>query len=205
MASEVSNQTIFLEECRRDPEFRNRALGLERMLRVKVQKETNIRDFENGVDSDSFSESVSLSWVRPLLRRLGVASEFAVGAASAEASGVASELVAGAASAEASERAATAGESQGIIGLRERYESDFPSLNSPGCLSVDARARAALPAASASLSSSAFPSASLAVVAHARSTPMHDRLRVPREGGVPKLGFPVRPKIFFLSQKWRQG
>ena len=41
-------------------------------------------------------------------------------------------------------------------------------------MSVDACAPAlALPAASASLSSSAFPSASLAVVAHARSTPMH--------------------------------
>ena len=130
VASEVSNQAIFLEECRRDPEFRNGALGLERMLRVKAQKETNIRDFDNGVDSDSVS-----------VEAFGVASEFAVNAASAEAS----------------ERAATAGESQRIIGLRERYEYDFPSLNSSGCLSVDACARAALPAASASLSSSAFP------------------------------------------------
>ena len=30
-------------------------------------------------------------------------------------------------------------------------------------------------------------------------------LRVPREGGVPKIGFPVRPKICALSQIWRQG
>ena len=29
--------------------------------------------------------------------------------------------------------------------------------------------------------------------------------RVPREGGVPKVGFPVRPKICALSQRWRQG
>ena len=29
-------------------------------------------------------------------------------------------------------------------------------------------------------------------------------LRVPREGGVPKVGFPVRPKICALSQRWRQ-
>ena len=29
--------------------------------------------------------------------------------------------------------------------------------------------------------------------------------RVPRAGGVPKLGFPVRPKICALSQRWRQG
>ena len=106
------------------------------------------------LDSDSVSELVR-------------SREFAVGAASAEASGVASVFV-------GAERAATAGESQRIIGLRERYESDFPSFNSSGCLIVDACARAlALPAASASLSSSAFLSASLAVVAHARSTPMH--------------------------------
>ena len=29
--------------------------------------------------------------------------------------------------------------------------------------------------------------------------------RVPRGGGVPKVGFPVRPKICGLSQRWRQG
>ena len=29
--------------------------------------------------------------------------------------------------------------------------------------------------------------------------------RVPREGGVPKVGFPDRPKICVLSQRWRQG
>ena len=29
--------------------------------------------------------------------------------------------------------------------------------------------------------------------------------RVPREGGVPKVGFPVRPKICVLFQRWRQG
>ena len=69
---------------------------------------------------------------------------------------------------------ATAGESSRIIGLRERYESDFPSLNSSGCLAVVACARLpAVPGVSAIASSSAFPPASLAVVAHARSTPMH--------------------------------
>ena len=31
------------------------------------------------------------------------------------------------------------------------------------------------------------------------------RLRLPRAGGVPKVGFPVRPKICVLSQRWRQG
>ena len=186
MAFEVSNQAIFLEECRRDPEFRNRVLCLERTLRVKAQKETNISDLGDGVDSDSVPEPVRSS-----------------------------ELVVGAASAEASDRAATAGESQRIIGLRERYESDFPSLHSSGCVGVDACSRVpALPAASASLSSSAFPPASLAVVAHARSTPMHgahnswsDTVRyvVPRAQGWLKVGFPVRPKICALSQRWRRG
>ena len=101
-------------------------------------------------------------------------SDVAVDVASAQASGVASVLDGGAASSEASERAGTAGGSDRIIGLRERYESDFPSLNSSGCLSVHACVRApALPAASASSSSFAFPFVSPAVCAHARSTPMH--------------------------------
>ena len=92
--------------------------------------------------------------------------------------------------------------------MRERYESDFPSLNSSGCLSFDACARAlALPAASASLSSSAFPFVSLAVGAHARSTPMHGahnswsdmvRLQVPTvrrctKGGVSGPAEDLRP------------
>ena len=74
----------------------------------------------------------------------------------------------------------------------------------------------AVPVVSASSSSSASAPASFAVVAHAGSTPMHVahnswsdtgrvKLSVPREGGVPKLGFPVRPKICALSQRWRQG
>ena len=61
------------------------------------------------------------------------------------------------------------------IGLRQRYGSDFPSLNSSGC--VPAVACACWPAAA---SSSSFPasgcasSAVFAVDAHARFTPMHD-------------------------------
>ena len=35
-AAAVSGAAIFDEECRHDPEFRNRVLGLERMLRVKA-------------------------------------------------------------------------------------------------------------------------------------------------------------------------
>ena len=69
----------------------------------------------------------------------------------------------------------TAGESKRIISLRQRYESDFPSLNSPGC--ATAVACACWPAVA---SSSSFPapgcssSAVSAVDAHARFTPMHD-------------------------------
>ena len=60
-----------------------------------------------------------------------------------------------------------------VSSFRERYESDFPSLNSSGCLSVAVCAcLLAVPGVSAVASSSASSSASLAV-AHARSTPMH--------------------------------
>ena len=69
---------------------------------------------------------------------------------------------------------ATAGERQRIIGLRERYECDFPSLNSSGCLSVDACASLpAVPGASARVCPVSSFSAVSAAVAHARSTPMH--------------------------------
>ena len=73
---------------------------------------------------------------------------------------------------------ATAGDSEGIIGLHVSHSSrDLPinSSNSFGCVAAVACARLpAVPGVSAAASSSAFPSASLAVVAHARSTPMHD-------------------------------
>ena len=77
------------------------------------------------------------------------------------------QLVGGAAESAAH---ATAGDSEGIIGLHVSHSSrvlPINSSNSSGCFGVDACARApALPAASASASSSASPSASLAVVAH---------------------------------------
>ena len=69
---------------------------------------------------------------------------------------------------------ATAGESDEIIGSSRLSELEFPSLNSSGCIAAVACARLpAVPGLSATASSSAFPPASLAVVAHARSTPMH--------------------------------
>ena len=207
VASKVSDEAIFQEECRPDPEFRNRVLGLERMLRVEAQKEStlvpegafpgklvashsgktlprsvmdnafvaNIQDLDVGVDTDSVRRAFRSPSEGPetVLVSAGVSKGITELLEVAEPVR-SSELAVGAASAGASDRAATAGESQKIIGLRERYESDFPSLNSSGCVDVDAGARVlALPVASASLSSSASAPASLAVVVHARSTPMH--------------------------------
>ena len=69
---------------------------------------------------------------------------------------------------------ATAGESDEIIGSSRLSELEFPPLNSSWCVAAVACARLpAVPGLSATASSSAFPPASLAVVAHARSTPMH--------------------------------
>ena len=67
---------------------------------------------------------------------------------------------------------ATVGESQRIIGLRE---SQFPSLNSSGCLSVHACASLpAAPGVSARVCPVTSSSAVSATVVHACSTPMHD-------------------------------
>ena len=69
---------------------------------------------------------------------------------------------------------ATAGDCEGIVGLHVSQSSfcmPINSLNSSGC--VDAVACARLPGVYASASSFASAAASLAVVAHARSTPMH--------------------------------
>ena len=72
---------------------------------------------------------------------------------------------------------ATAGDSEGIIGLhvsQSSFRMPINSLNSSGCVAAVACARVpAVPGLSATASSSAFPPASLPVVAHARSTPMH--------------------------------
>ena len=106
VASEVSDQAIFLEECRRDPEFRNRVLGLERMLRVKSQKETNTNDFDNGIDSGlvaPFEVTNEFGVGAASAEAFEATSEVAVDEVSAQASGVASVLDGGAASVEALE------------------------------------------------------------------------------------------------------
>ena len=114
---------------------------------------------------------------------------------------------------------ATAGDSEGIIGLcvsQTSFGMPINSLNSSGCVAAVACARLpAVPGFSATASSSAFPPASLAVVVHARSTPMHsahnswsDTVRLQGSDGHKegqRVGFPVRAKICVLSQRWRQG
>ena len=128
---------------------------------------------------------------------------------------------------------ATAGEREGIVGFRGSDSSlrmPINSLNSSGSVDVDACARdLALLLAPASLSSPASAPASLAVVAHVRSTPTHvahnswsdtgrnsrctggllpvwvGRQGPTRRKGTKGGGFPVRPKICALSQRWRQG
>ena len=113
---------------------------------------------------------------------------------------------------------AVAGESSGIIGLYEVSESDSQlhisrvtnSLNSSLGVDMSACARAA----SALLHGPQLHACLILLVSClCRGPPVtactirgRTRLgRVPREGGAPKVGFPVRPKICVLSQRWRQG
>ena len=104
----------------------------------------------------------------------------------------------------------TAGDSEGIIGLHVSHSSRVLPINSSNS-SMDVACvgpASAVVALSAAASSSSCPLAScVAFAVHARRTVTSIRVgfRVPREGGAPKVGFPVRPKIFFLSQRWRQG
>ena len=118
---------------------------------------------------------------------------------------------------------ATASESDRIIGMLEVTESDFPSLsysvNSCLGLSTSACARASrVAAASAGAAArvcAVSSSSAVSAVAHAHASTLHGahtvrgrtRLgcRVPRAQGGSKVGFPVRPKIYVLSQRWRQG
>ena len=109
---------------------------------------------------------------------------------------------------------ATAGESDGTIGFSRLSELEFPSLNSSGCVAAVACAR--LPAVLGWLL--LLPHLPfllrLLLLLHMRAPHpcmMHTirgrtrvGFRVPREGGAPKGGFPVRPKICVLSQRWRQ-
>ena len=119
--------------------------------------------------------------------------------------------------------AATAGESERIIGLHEVSESEFPPLpnsshahNSCLRLSTSACARAFCSAgACAGAAARVCPvssSSAVSAVVHAHATTLHgahnswsDTVRfmhvVPAEGCAPKVGFPVRPKICVLSLK----
>ena len=102
--------------------------------------------------------------------------------------------------------------------MRERYESDFPSLDSSlGPLSSACARRVVLFAAPASARvCTGFSSLAVsAAVAHTHASILHGARHNswsdtvsshgPRGKRIPKLGFPVRPKICALSQRWRQG
>ena len=133
---------------------------------------------------------------------------------------------------------ATAGERSGGFGLLEVTESDFPSLSYPvdSCLGLSTSAcarasRVARAVAAARVCPVSSSSAESAVV-HAHATTLHGahnsggtggllpvqtvtawiirgrtRLghRVPPAQRGSEVGFPVRPKICVLSQRWRQG
>ena len=80
--------------------------------------------------------------------------------------------------------AATAGDSEGIIGFRGSDSSLRMLLLLRLLLLLRMRAPPPM---------------------HVAHNSWSDTGRVPREGGVPKVGFPVWPKICALSQRWRQG
>ena len=100
---------------------------------------------------------------------------------------------------------ATPGESERIFGFRVSDSSwctATNSSNSSGCVFGVACARSpAVLGVSATASSFASAPASLAVVAHARSTPMHDAHNSWSDTG--RVSSPAED--FFLSQTWRQG
>ena len=116
---------------------------------------------------------------------------------------------------------ATAGDAKGIIGLLERSVSQSSCLNSDNSSMGVACVDSALPAVAPSASGVSSPcpiAARVAAAVHARRTvsPMHDvnaqnswsdtgSFQGPRGGRGSKAGFPVWPKICFLSQRWRQG
>ena len=124
---------------------------------------------------------------------------------------------------------ATACESDGNLGLRQVIESHSRVNSSMGVASVRPASAAVAPLdAAVSFPCPRASGAAVAVQARNTVTPMHvphnsGELvvscqcrgpptavwvvvdRVPRAGGVPKVGSPVRPKIYVLSQRWSRG
>ena len=119
--------------------------------------------------------------------------------------------------------AATAGESERIIRLHEVSDSAFPSLSNSshihvsGCrhLHVHARLVLLVLVLVLLLVFALFHRLLRYLLLYMRMPQpctVHSirgrtrvGLRVPRGGGAPKVGFPVRPKMCVLSQRWRQG
>ena len=183
-AAAVSGAALFHEECRQDPEFRKRVLGLDLMLRVKTAL--------------SGSETVPVSKVYGAVPGVSVLDDGMDGAClSPRASPVAEDTFVNnvhdfddclndadsALGVRDQPVRSVAGESSGTIGLHEVSESDSSlhisrvtnSLNSS--LGVDMSAcaldAAAVPAAAAPRSWSTVARLSGAVVAHAHASPVH--------------------------------
>ena len=205
-AAAVSGAALFDEECRSDPAFRNRVLGLEHMLRVKAalpETETVPTSKVSGAGVSVLADRLDGACLVPRASP-GAEVTFVDGAYSApralpgEDTFVYHEhdFVNDAESALGGRdhpAPSTAGESSGISGLHEVSESDSPlhvsrvinSLNSS--LGVDmsacACAAAALPAAAAPRSWSTVARLSDAVVAHAHASPMHRACSAGGTGG----------------------
>ena len=196
-AAAVSGAALFDEECRSDPAFRNRVLGLERMLRVKAAL------LETKTVPTSKVSGAGVSVLADRLdggASLGAEVTFVDGACSAPCAlpgedtfGYHEHDADSALGGRDHPAPSTAGESSGISGLHEVSESDSPlhvsrvinSLNSS--LGVDmqtcACAAAALPAAAAPRSWSTVARLSDAVVAPVHASPMHHACIAGSTGG----------------------
>ena len=230
----AAGEALFDEECRSDPAFRSRVLGLERMLRVHAKTVPASKVVGAGV---SVLDRVEGACLVPRAS-LGTENTFVDGAGAAPCSLPGEEnlgysendLVDDAESVLGGRdhpAPSTAGESSGISGLLEVSESVSPlhvlpvinSLNSSLGVDVSAcacAAAAALPAVAAPRSWSTVARLSDAVVAPAHASPTHRACSAGGTGGflpvqkstsycLRNSGFPAWPKICVLSQMWRQG
>ena len=199
----AAGAALFDEECRSDPAFRSRVLGLERMLRVRAKTVPASKVVGAGVSV--LADRLDGACLFPRAS-LGTENTFVDGACAAPCSLPAednlgysendfvddAESVLGGRDHPAP---STAGESSGISGLLEVSESVsllqvLPVINSlNSSLGVDmtacafAAAAAALPAVAASRSWSTVARLSDAIVAPAHASPMHRACSAGGTGG----------------------
>ena len=197
----AAGEALFDEECRSDPTFRSRVLGLERMLRVHAKTAPTSKGAGSGV---SLLHRVEGACIVPRAS-LGNENTFVDGAGAApcllpgednlgysanDLEDVAESVLGG----RDHPAPSTAGESSGISGLLEVSESVSPlhvlpvinSLNSSLGVDVSAcacAAAAALPAVAAPRSWSTVARLSDAVVAPAHASPMHRACSAGGTGG----------------------